>query len=295
MVKVKYSILSLVLIVVLRLIFLLLLVVGCMTYISCNLKPQEDITFIDNSSRKESPGKKSSKGEEFRLKLFKKNSLGRKLLVKDLFEKFPFKEKLIVKNPSKDHLHYHVDNHVDNHVCKLKKNEMVRIFVTNAEKKNLDTELNDILDMFGIFDEGREAINDIRYVVTEPDIDFLYSKTYSDGEFYDLLYNLGFLKLRDIIKVYLKVCKAYCKLEAAIKDVKRENLRKELMDELVSYKNNYPYHLKELFRGTPDYVYSKIMGDNYAHNLIKMENKVRDVIKGEILYSGLHVENRRVD
>ncbi|UPA14060.1 hypothetical protein [Borrelia turicatae] len=55
MVKVKCPILSLVLIVVLRLILLLLLVVGCMTYISCNFNPQEDIIFIDNSSRKESP------------------------------------------------------------------------------------------------------------------------------------------------------------------------------------------------------------------------------------------------
>ncbi|ANF34473.1 hypothetical protein A7978_05020 (plasmid) [Borrelia turicatae] len=96
-----------------------------------------------------------------------------------MFEKFPFKEKLIVKNPSRDHLHYHVNNHV----CKLKKNEMVRMFVTDAAKKNIGTELNDILDMFGIFDEGREAINDIRCVVTEPDIDFLYDKTYSGVEF----------------------------------------------------------------------------------------------------------------
>lgn len=104
-----------------------------------------------------------------------------------MFEKFPFKEKLIVKNPSRDHLHYHlhyhINNHVNNHVCKLKKNEMVRMFVTDAAKKNIGTELNDILDMFGIFDEGREAINDIRCVVTEPDIDFLYDKTYSGVEF----------------------------------------------------------------------------------------------------------------
>ncbi|WP_155806426.1 BTA121 domain-containing protein surface lipoprotein [Borrelia coriaceae] len=164
--------------------------------------------------------------------------------------------------------------------------------IRRNSKEDMDYKFNNLLDVFEIFNEDREAVMDMRNIVTSPYIGSGEGiNTYTDLEFYDLICALGKFKLRDIIEVYFNDLRArhedLPEARDAINKIKRASLRETLKRNFNQYEIlGYPYYLKLKFNSPiPDiaYYYAMHMGDAYNFGILK--NSAKSIVKFESLYS----------
>ncbi|WP_330730294.1 BTA121 domain-containing protein surface lipoprotein [Borrelia turicatae] len=164
------------------------------------------------------------------------------------------------------------------------------------EEKSLGIKPNNPLDKIWLLDKEREAVDYIQSVVTDANIgsDKGY-KTYTDLEFYNLLNELGDVKLKKIIKVHLGILQEQEKASNAILNVPSYINKQELQNRFNKHKDNYNSYLKGLFnRTTADDVYNNIIINNYNIEFNDIKEKVEGLIEVGHVYAELSDEEKSV-
>ncbi|WP_025400367.1 BTA121 domain-containing protein surface lipoprotein [Borrelia hermsii] len=146
----------------------------------------------------------------------------------------------------------------------------------------------------GLFDKGKEIIESIRNILTNPDIPG--AKTYTDVDFYILLGRLGSSRATGIMKAYIRVLQEQDNALRAIENINEGILKLKLTKSFNEHKDAYPEHLKWLFRifNLNDIIHSHsevyravAEADTYVYKFTKIKESALGVIDGQRLCAGL--------
>ncbi|AHH04091.1 Hypothetical protein BHY_1140 (plasmid) [Borrelia nietonii YOR] len=129
----------------------------------------------------------------------------------------------------------------------------------------------------GLSADEQLVIEHIRSAVSNPNIGHISSNTYTDDEFYSMLVNLGALRLKEIIEVYLDIYSAREDALRAIENINKEDSKQELKREYDDYNNIYLSDIKWAFSGsTLDDVYDNIMDIDYKSDSVDGFTAIKD-------------------
>ncbi|WP_246989985.1 BTA121 domain-containing protein surface lipoprotein [Borrelia parkeri] len=147
--------------------------------------------------------------------------------------------------------------------------------------------------------DEKDVINSIRDVVTTvSSVSKTSYKLYSNDEFYNLLNQLGIVKVKDIIAIYLKDLgeknAVLAEVAAVLESEEKYALTKNLESDFKKLENFYPTYLKWIFDKTDaDGVYSAFVKGNYSDNFIKLKSDVKIISDFNKLCEGFSKKEKR--
>ncbi|BDU63401.1 hypothetical protein BOFE_09410 (plasmid) [Candidatus Borrelia fainii] len=162
-------------------------------------------------------------------------------------------------------------------------------------EKNLGVKLNELLDTFGVPEEGKRSIVKIKDIVTNDKIGIdrfgvkRLSKTYTNIGFYNLLNKLGPDEVQKIIKYDLYVVEAQKAALESINDIQEPKEKQRFKVSYDDVLNDYLLCLKGLFSDIIDDIerngfISNEYTNEYTHEFTETEFVFRRIIKRENLY-----------
>ncbi|UPA17083.1 hypothetical protein bcCo53_001252 (plasmid) [Borrelia coriaceae] len=166
-------------------------------------------------------------------------------------------------------------------------------------KGDLKVKLKDLLIKFKLSDAERQIVHKIQEVVTNPDIGKAGGyKTYDDLKFYNLLKDLGALKVKEIIVECLKVDNhqesGKEEFNQAINNVPAPYLKERLQSDLGTYNYKYVLELKKYFSNdNANYVYDAIIKNYVAEATREIDDQLNRFVRIDYGHSGVlkHIEN----
>ncbi|UPA14053.1 BTA121 domain-containing protein surface lipoprotein [Borrelia turicatae] len=144
---------------------------------------------------------------------------------------------------------------------------------------NINAMLNSLLDKFGIPDDRKKIIDDMRDIVTGFSRVFSV-RVYKNEDFCNLLEGLGAERLKEIIEIHVNILKAQDEALAVIEGIRDDVAKRELQVKFYGRQNAYPLHLKILFNGAnSDEVYGKFTSDNYVAEFIAIKEEALGLVE----------------
>ncbi|AHH11057.1 hypothetical protein bcCo53_001231 (plasmid) [Borrelia coriaceae] len=160
-------------------------------------------------------------------------------------------------------------------------------------EENIEVRFSELLDSFGLLDEEKAVIDEIRSILIDPDIgserDY---KTYTDYDFYGLLNDLGADRTKEMVANYLdhKEFREECceEIKVVIDTVEDLALREELQAQLDAIEHDYKLRFKLLLsKSDLNYVCQGVGYGPYTARFININKIAKGIIRFEELYKNL--------
>ncbi|UPA12696.1 BTA121 domain-containing protein surface lipoprotein [Borrelia venezuelensis] len=134
-------------------------------------------------------------------------------------------------------------------ISKLVKGHMIKLNVDDVNSGadivkaeiNINAMLNSLLDKFGIPNDRKKIIDDMRDIVTGFSRVFSV-RVYKNEDFCNLLEGLGVERLKEITEIHVNILKAQDEVLAVIEGIRDDVAKRELQVKFYGRQNAYPLH-----------------------------------------------------